>query len=104
MRVLAGSLLVALLASEALPAGRTAGTWIAQVRLDVLGTEDGPDPYVRIVLSPSVGKAGVPMSQSAGMHGGTSLTMTPAEARAMGEALIAWADNPTETTIYTRTR
>ncbi len=81
------------------------GTWIASVRLQVEATDaNAGDPHVRLILSEAVGKAGVPMSETGGANASVSLTMSPAKAREMADALNAWADDPQEGTIFVLAR
>ena len=109
-RIFWAGVFLALLGSQALPSDRTsvaraAGSWVAQVRLEVQGlTAPDGDPHVAFLISESMGKAGVPASQSGGSHASVRITMTPAEARELADALNAWADTPSDATIYTRQR
>lgn len=85
-------------------AAGSAAHWIATVRFDVTGVIVEAGPHLQVLTSTAMGKAGVPQSQTAG--GGTSIimTITPQEARELADALNAWADNPTDSVVFSRAR
>lgn len=78
--------------------------WIATVRFDAQGVIGAAGPHLQVLSSSAMGLSGVPAAATAG--GGTSimLTITPDEAREFGQALLDWADNPTDSTVFSRIR
>jgi hypothetical protein len=78
--------------------------WIATVRLDMSGVIVNSDAHLQVLSTSAMGLAGVPSAATAG--GGTSvmMTLTPDEAREMGQRLIDWADSPTDSVVFTRVR
>jgi hypothetical protein len=100
------ALIVALLLAVPVPASERVAappaTWVSGVRLDVSG-EAGEDPYVAILMTVATGKSAA-QSQTASGYGTIRLTLNPEEARALGQALEAWADDPTAGTLFVRTR
>jgi hypothetical protein len=121
-RVLVGVAFLVAVASQALPYDRPTASgaqrsditiapvqcggpkWIANVRLDAQGVIGSGGPHVQLLSTSAMGLSGAPSDQTAG--GGTSimLTVTVDDARAMGQALLDWADNPTDSVIFSRQR
>lgn len=110
-RLFLAGLILAAFTCEAFSAERTApniggigGEWVGQVRFEVQGSDDGTDPYLHVFLMSMAGRPGVPLSQSGGTGCNTSIGLSPAEARALAEALNEWAEDPTSNTVYLKVR
>jgi len=112
VRIVLAVAFLAAIASQALPAERgepvekSAPRWFTVGRLDVSGTDDSnPSQFFAQVVCTTYGERfGVPQTESSNMRSEVRVNLSPAEARALANALIAWADNPTHTMIFTATR
>jgi hypothetical protein len=114
-RLLLAVALVAIYSSQALPAEPRfpkrqpidmgdGGTWVATIRVDMSGVILDAGPHVQMLCTSAMGKSGVPQNVTAGGGSSVMMALTPEEAREMADALTAWADNPTDSVIFTRSR
>lgn len=118
-RLLIAAAILGAIASQALPAeayDRPVATpsiapvqcggpkWIATVRLDVEGVIVDGNPHVQVLSTTAMGLSGAPSSSSASSGSSVRLTISPDEARALGQSLFEWAENPTDILIFSRER
>jgi hypothetical protein len=97
------TVMAGLLASWAMAADRPkppAPVWVAQARLQVDGEPgDGESQpaYVGFLVMANAGKA-TTLDETASTSSSVRITVTPAQARVIADALTAWLDNPTNAT------
>ncbi len=116
-RLILATLFLGAIASQALPADKAANPpkrapivygdgaeWVAHVRFDVSGVLLEEGPHVQVLCTTAMGKAGAPASMTAGGSSGVMMAITPEEARELADALNAWADNPTDSVVFSRVR
>ncbi len=112
-RLLLALAFLAAIASQALPADKAAApkrmppvvegdgaAWAVASVLEIVGAAFPtlPEPYVSVQIKTTTALDGAPVGAESRSVNTQRVTMTPAEARALGEALIAWADDPSSTT------